>query len=76
MGAKREPWSSFFTSATPQIVSIAKRFAIGLPAVRFPELPEATTALELKKALLDYFLPRDPAISLNTIRLPFRDRPG
>jgi len=34
--AKRDHWSTFLASATPQMVWTAKKFAIGRPPPRFP----------------------------------------
>jgi len=69
--AKREHWSSFLATATPQTVWTAKRFAVGRPPPRFPEHPGATTPGELNKALLDHFFPGEPPGSRDTILLPF-----
>ena len=74
--AKRDHWSTFLTTATPQTVWPAKRFAVGRPPPRFPELPGATTPPELNRALLDHFFPGDPVGSLNSVLLPFRDCPA
>jgi len=71
--AKRDHWSSFLTSATPQTVSTAKKLAVGRPPPHFRELPGATTLPELNKALLDHFFPGQPARFLDTILLPFRE---
>jgi len=71
--AKRDHWSSFLASATPQTVWTAKRLPVGRPPPHFPELPRASTPPELNKALLDYFFPGEPAKSIDTILLPFRD---
>jgi len=71
--AKREHWSSFLATATPQTVWTAKRFAVGRPPPRFPEPPGATTPRELNKALLDHFFPGEPPGSRDTILLPFAD---
>ena len=71
--AKRDHWSSFLASATPQSVWTAKRFAIGRPPPRFPELPGASTPPELNKALLDHFFPGEQAGFSDTILLPFRE---
>jgi len=74
--AKRDHWSSFLATATPQTVWTAKKFAVGRPPPRFPELPGATTPLELNKALLNHFFPGEPARPFNSILLPFRDCPA
>ena len=58
------------------MVWTAKKFAIGRPPPRFPELPGASTPLELDKALLNYFFPGVPVGSLNSVLLPFRDCPA
>jgi len=71
--AKRDHWSSFLASATPQTVWTAKRFAVGRPPPRFPELPGASTPPELNRALLDHFFPGEPAETHDTILLPFRE---
>jgi len=73
--AKRDHWSAFLATATPQTVWTAKRFAIGRPPPRFPELPGAATPLELNKALLNHFFPGEPARTVDSILLPFRDCP-
>jgi len=70
--AKRDHWSSFLASATPQTVWTAKRFAVGRPPPRFPELPGASTPPELNKAHLNHFFPGEPAGFTDTILLPFR----
>jgi len=74
--AKRDHWSAFLATATPQTVWTAKKFAIGCPPPRFPELPGATTPLELNEALLDQFFPGEPARNFDSILLPFRDCPA
>jgi len=74
--AKRAHWFSFFAAATPQSVLTAKRFAVGRPPPSFPELPGASTPLELNKALLDYFIPEEPTKSFNTILLLFKHCPA
>ena len=51
----------------------AKRFAVGRPPPRFPELPGASTPPELNQALLDHFFPGEPARFTDTILLPFRE---
>ena len=51
----------------------AKRFPVGRPPPRFPELPGASTPPELNKALLDHFFPGEPASFTDTILLPFRE---
>ena len=71
--AKRDHWSSFLASVTPQTVWTAKRFAVGCPPPRFPELPGASTPPELNKTLLDHFFPSEPAKFTDTILLPFRE---
>jgi len=71
--AKRAHSSSFLASATAQTVWTAKRFAVGLPPPRFPDLPGASTPPELNKALLDHFFPGEPAGFTATILLPFRE---
>jgi len=74
--AKRDYWSAFLASATPQTVWTAKRYAVGRSPPRFPELPGATTPLELTSALLDHFFPGEPARHFDSILLPFRDCPA
>jgi len=69
--AKRDHWSSFLASATPQTVWTAKKLAFGCPLPRFPELAGASTPPELNKALLDHFFPGEPPNFLDTILLPF-----
>jgi len=55
------------------MVWTAKRFALGRPPPRFPELPGASTPPELNRALLDHFFPGQPAKSIDTILLQFRE---
>jgi len=74
--AKRNHWSEFLATATPQMVWTAKGFAVGRPPPRFPELPGASTPPELNKARLNHFFPGDPVGSLNSVLLPFRDCPA
>ena len=74
--AKRDHWSAFLAAATPQTVWTAKKFAVGRPPPRFPELPGATTPPQLNKALLDHFFPGDPVSTPNSILLPFTDCPA
>jgi len=74
--AKRDHWSSFLASATPQMIWTAKRFAVGRPPPWFPKLPGPTTPLELNKALLNHFFTSKPARSFDTILLPFKDCPA
>jgi len=74
--AKRDHWSAFLASATPQTVWTAKRFAVGRPPPHFPELPGSTSPLELNKVLLNHFFPGEPASSVDSILLPFRDCPA
>jgi len=74
--AKRQDWSSFLASATPQTIWRAKGFAIGRPLTRFPELPVASTPPQLNKALLDHFFPGEPARGFHTIMLPFANCPA
>jgi len=74
--AKRDHWSAFLATATPQTVRTAKKFAVGRPPPRFHELPGATTPPELNRALLDHFFPGDPTWSVNSVLLPFRDCPA
>ena len=71
--AKRDHWSSFLASATPQTVWTAKRLAVGSPPLRFPELPAASTLSELNQAPLNHFVPGEPARFLDTILLLFRN---
>jgi len=71
--AKMDDWSSFLAAATPQSVWTAKRFAVGRPPPRFPELPGANTLEELNKALLDHLFPGEPPGPRETILLPFAD---
>jgi len=73
---KRDHGSDFLASATPQTVWTAKKFAVGRPSPRFPELPGATTPLELNSALLNHFFPGEPAWHFDSILLPFRDSPA
>jgi len=74
--AKRDHWSASLASATPQTVWTAKKFAVGRPPPRFPELPGAATPLELNRALLNHFFPGEPARTVDSILLPFRDCPA
>ena len=74
--AKRAHLSAFLATATPQTVWTAKKFALGCPPPRFPELPGATSPMELNKALLNHFFPREPARPFDSILLPFRDCPA
>jgi len=72
--AKRDHWSSFLASATPQTVWTAKKLAVGgPPPLRFPELPGASTPPELNRALLDHFSAGERAGFLDTILLPFKE---
>jgi len=71
--AKRDHWSSFLASATPQTVWTAKKLAVGRPPPRFPELPNASTPSELNEALLNHFFPGEPADFPDTILLPFKE---
>jgi len=43
------------------------------PPPRFPELPGASTPVELNEALRDHIFPRSPVAAPQTILLPFRD---
>ena len=72
-GAKRAHWSSCLATATPQTVWTAKKFALCLPPPCFPELPGASTPLELNTALLGHFFPGEPVKSFDTILLSFKD---
>jgi len=74
--AKRDHWSAFLATATPQTVWTAKRFAVGRPPPRFPELPGATSPVELNEALLNHFFPVEPTRPFDCILLPFRDCPA
>ena len=69
--AKRDHWSAFLATATPQSVWTAKKLAVGRPPPRFPELLRATTPPELNKALLNQFFPGDLVRAPNSILLPF-----
>ena len=71
--AKRDHWSTFLATATRQTVWTAKKFAVGRPPPRFPELLGATTPPELNRALLNHFFPGDPVGSFNSVLLPFSD---
>ena len=71
--AKRDHWSSFLASATPQTGWTAKKLAVGHPPPSFPEPPGASTPPELNQALLDHFFPGAPARVPDTILLPFRE---
>jgi len=55
--AKRDYWSSFLATATPQTVWTAKKLAVGRPPPRFAELPGASTPPQLNQALLNHFFP-------------------
>jgi len=74
--AKRDHWTAFLATATLQTVWTAKKFAVGRPSPRFPELPGAVTPLELNKALLNHFFPGEPPRPVDSILLPFRDCPA
>jgi len=74
--AKRDHWSAFLASVTRQTVWTAKKFALRRPPPRCPELPGAATPLELNRALLDQFFPGEPARTVDSILLPFRDCPA
>jgi len=74
--AKREHWSAFLATATPQPVWTAKKCAVGRPPPRFPELPGATSPVELNEALLNHLFPGEPARPFDCILLPFRDCPA
>jgi len=74
--AKRDHWSAFLATATPQTVWTAKKFAVGRPPPRFPELPGATSPVELNKAVLNHFFPDEPARPFDCILLRFRDCPA
>jgi len=74
--AKRDHWSAFLATATPQTVWTAKKFAVGRPPPRFPELPGTSTPVELNKALFDHLFPGVPVGPLNSVLLPFRDCPA
>ena len=69
--AKRDHWSSFLASATPQTMWTAKKLAVGRPPPRFPDLPGASTPPEPNRPLLNHFFPSQPAKFLDTILLPF-----
>jgi len=71
--AMRDHWPALLATTTPQTVWTAKKFAVGRPPPCFPELPGATTPLELNIALLDHSFPGEPPRSVNSILLPFRD---
>jgi len=73
--AKRDHWSAFQATATPQPVWTAKRFAIGCPPPHFPELPGASTQLELNKARLATFFPRAPLGPTTSILHSFKNCP-
>jgi len=70
---KRDHWSSFLASATPQTVWTAKKLAVDHPPPRFPELAGASTPPEPNQALLDHFFPGEPTSFPDTILLPFRE---
>ena len=73
---KRDYMSSFLATTTPQTVWMAKRFAIGRPPPpRFPELPGASSPLELNKALLDYFFLGAQLAPMASILLPCQECP-
>jgi len=71
--AKRDHWSSFLASATPQSVWTAKKLAVGSPTPHFPQLPGASTPPELNPALRNHFFPGQPARFRDTILLPFTE---
>jgi len=53
-----------------------QKSAIGRHPPRFPELPGATTPLELNNALLNHFFPGSPTNNHHTILLPCKDIPA
>ena len=56
-----------------QTIRTAKKFTLGRPPPRFPQLPGATTPLELNTALLAHPFPFCPIDDPQTILLPFWD---
>jgi len=74
--AKRNHWSVFLASATTQTVWRAKKLSLEGPPACFPELPGATTPLELNEALPNHFFPGEPARAIDSILLPLRDCPA
>jgi len=73
---KRDHWAAFLATATPHTIWTAKKFAVGRPPPRFPELPGAVTPVELNKALLNHFFPGEPLRPVDSILLPFTDCPA
>jgi len=71
--AKRDHWSSFLASASPQTVWTAQKLAVGCLPPRFLQLPRASTPPELNRALLDHFFPGEPVRFLHNILLPFSE---
>jgi len=67
--AKREYWSSFLASATPQTVWTAKKLAVGGLPPCFGQLRGAITLPELNKALLNHIFLAEPARFFDTIVL-------
>ena len=72
---KSDHWSWFLASATPPNVWTAKKFAVGRPPPRFPELPGASAPPEPNKVLLDYIFPGELARGFDTILLPYSSCP-
>jgi len=58
--AKKGHWSDFLSSATPQSLWTAKRFAFGRPPQRFPDLPGTSDPAEVAETLLHHLFPPKP----------------
>jgi len=74
--AKRDHWCHFRSTVTPHTVLTGQKSAIGRHPPRFPELPGATTPLELNKTLLNHFFPGSPTNNHHTILLPCKAIPA
>ena len=55
--AKNFHWTDFLARTTPHNIWTAKKFVSPRKSGRFPDLPEATSPVEINKALLDHFFP-------------------
>jgi len=73
--AKKAHWKSFLTTATPRSIWAVKTIAAGSHAPCFPNLPDASSPMEMNQALLDHFFPPRPCAPLPSILLPFGDCP-
>ena len=55
--AKAAHWKSFLADATPRSIWTARKFAMGRPVPRFPNLPDAGSPTQINKILLGHFFP-------------------